>query len=106
MALIRINEPLYPSEKKKLYKEFWSEMFPVCATVVEASFMDGQHAMRNPTTASVKERIEVCKSLVEEMRQTYHWSKQRITDNLALCLRTKLSGLVVDLDSIAKRSSW
>ena len=104
--LIKINDSFTRKEKEKAMLEFWAELAPCLVMVVEASFMEGQHSMRHPTQSEVKHRTNMAKELIEEMRRTYGWSKTRIQDNLAIALRTRLSGLVVDLDAIAKRGSW
>jgi len=105
--LIKINEDFNRGDQRRAYREFWSVMYPIVALVVESSFMHPSTGMKtDPTQAEIKERTDVCKKLVDTMRNDLGWSQVRIKDNLALALRTKLSGLVVDLDALAKRGSW
>jgi len=104
--LIQIKQGWGPSDERRAYREFWVEMHPIVTMVVEGSFMHGSTGMRNVTKAEVAERVALCKALVDEMRRDFRWSKQRIRDNLSLALRTKLAGLVPDLDTLGKRASW
>jgi len=105
-ALIRVNGGSGRPDAKREYREFWADMYPVVVVVVEASLMNAVTLVRDPTSAIVKERVEMAKKIVDEMRQDFHWSKTRIRDNLAIVLRSRLAGLAVDMDTLGKRSSW
>jgi len=107
-AYIKTNEGWGRSDEVRAYKEFWDEMMPTVANVVTNSFEEGQCPVSHVTGTEVKHRTNLAKDLVELMRKEFVWSKQRIRDNLALALRMRLNGMVVDLDSLgaAGRSSW
>lgn len=106
-ALIKVNHES-PEDKKRDYALWWGEMFPYVVVAVEDSFLRGkdQGAMRTPTRAEVKERSNICKDLVEFLRQEKGWSKMRIRDHLSMLLRAKLAGIEVDYDSLDARVSW
>ena len=86
------------------YQIFWSEMVPFVADVVEKSFIT--EGMRNPTFSEVKRRTDMLKSIVDQLKHEFGWSKQRIRDNMALIFRCKLIGLDLDIDAMNKRGSW
>ncbi len=105
-ALIRTDTQYTRQEKARALKAFWDEMNPVVAVVVESTFSHVSTGVRHITTAEVKNRTNMARDLVDNMRRDFGWSKARIRDNLAIALRSKLAGLVVDLDSLGRRGSW
>jgi len=105
-AHIKVSDNYTKGEKRKAYEGFWREMMPYVREAVVDSFAKGVHAMRNPTKGAVQERVDMCKKLVDTMRQDLKWSKFRIRDTIGYHLRAKLSGIEVPMDSMAKRNSW
>lgn len=108
-AFIKISDNYTRSEKRKAYEDFWKMMMPIVGIVVTASFEHGPHAQTNgmtPTRAAIAERVDICKTLVDTMRQEKKWSKWRIRDTLPYALRCHLSGIVVPLDQLNNRGSW
>lgn len=105
-AHIKFSDKFSRSEKQKAYQAFWAEMMPKVSNVVAASFDKGNHAMRHPTRHEIKRRVDLCKDLVDTMRQQFKWSKWRIVDTLPYALRCRLSGIHVPLDRLARRGSF
>jgi len=105
-AFLKFNGKYSRSEKAHALQEFWDEMMPVVVVVVESTFAHDSTKVNHITSAVIKERTNMAKELVDTMRRDFGWSKTRIRDNLAVALRTQLSGLVVDLDSLGRRGSW
>jgi len=105
-AFLKISDKYTRSEKRKAYEDFWKSMMPRVGHVVVLSFAKGQHSMRNPTRSAIQERVDLCKEIVDLMRQQFKWSKRRIIDTLPLALSSKLSGLHIDLEHLSRRGSW
>lgn len=103
MTLIKVAD-WGPSDAKREYRDFWKEMLPKVAIVVERSFI--QNGMRHPTRAAIVERVDVCKAIVNELRYDLKWSKQRIIDHLPVILRCRLSGIALNLEAIGRRATW
>jgi hypothetical protein len=79
---------------------------PFVGNVVTHSFAEGQHSMRNPTRKEITERVDLCRKIVDTMRQELKWSKHRIRDTLDLAVRARLSGLHLDLSLLGRRGTW
>lgn len=103
---IRMGRRTTVQEKRRAYRDFWVEMMPHVGNVVVESFVSQESGMRNPTMAEVKERTEFCKRLVDELRNDFQWSAQRIRDNLGVVLRAKLAGIELPLEKMAQRITW
>ena len=100
---IRVNE-FSSEDAKRDYVKFWAEMYPAVTKAVESSFLDAN--MRNPTSNEVRRRASMAKSLVEEMRHDLKWSRPRIKDLLLTVLKSRLSGVKLDLEAMGRRTLW
>lgn len=103
MSLIRVNGG-EPGDAKREYIDFWAVMMPAVAEAVMDSFRTSK--MRHPTAAETRARTDFAKKLVDELRQDFGWSRQRIRDHLDIALRAKLSGLELDLATLGARVAW
>lgn len=102
--LIVVRDRLSRRERRQEYQEFWRSMMPfVCESVVKSFFIE--HT-QHPTRSAVKERVDICKGLVDQLRNEFVWSRVRIRDHLTLLLRARLNGEQIDLEFLARRSSW
>lgn len=66
------------------------EFYHAVKQALDVSLSDPRTALRNPTVAAIKERIETCYSAVVEMRMDMHYSFRRCWDLLSARLMDAL----------------
>lgn len=95
------------SQLKQAERAVWDEIMPAIASAVEASFAAGKRGeMLQITGTELKERTEYAHKIAKILRYDLKWSKTRIKDHIEVILRSKLSGIELDLDSLGRRTVW
>lgn len=93
-----------PSDVKRETKKFWIKVTPWIATAVEKSFESCPDKFLRRSV--VKERTDMAKELVQELKFGFKWSSPRIRDNLTWLLRSKILGIEVDLEALTLKNRW
>lgn len=91
-----------PAEVKRWVEEFYQNVGPIIASVVEKSFIT--EGMRSPTKDAVRERLDWCWDMAKMLKHELAWSLPRIRDRLSTLLQRHLRGESIDLES--EKAVW